>query len=269
FQQRFECTSDSLYVILFGLRGSEGNPIVQMMKKYQEEVTQLLGLEEYQIISSAIEFLDKDEELELRELISKLKMVTEREWASTYIKGRCFALPIQEIDSAWPLIYDFVRIFPIFRAAANLRLGKDDCFEYYAGSFWTWQNQLQGSSTAIEIFPDEIDSTEIFREGCVRQVLVNTYERDPQARQKCIDYYGSSCSVCNFDFGKAFGKLGKGFIHVHHLRPISEIAEEYEIDPIEDLRPVCPNCHAMIHRHSPPFSIEEMRILLKSNPIQD
>lgn len=114
------------------------------------------------------------------------------------------------------------------------------------------------------VFPDEVTSEEVFREGTVRQVSVNAYERDPKARQKCINHYGVSCSVCDFDFGRVFGELGAGFIHVHHLRPISEIAEEYEVDPVKDLRPVCPNCHAMIHRRSPPFSIEEIIQLRKS-----
>jgi 5-methylcytosine-specific restriction enzyme A len=120
------------------------------------------------------------------------------------------------------------------------------------------------ASNTARVFPDEVDSAEIFREGAVRQVSVNAYERDPKARQKCIDCYGSSCSVCRFNFGIVFGQLGEGFIHVHHLRPISEIAEEYEVDPAKDLRPVCPNCHAMIHRRSPPLSIEEVMSLLNS-----
>ena len=119
-------------------------------------------------------------------------------------------------------------------------------------------------SNTVRLFPDEIDSAEIFREGAVRQVAVNAYERDPRARQKCIEHYGVNCSVCNFNFGKAFGQLGEGFIHVHHLSPISEIGEEYEVNPVKDLRPVCPNCHAMIHRHSPPLSIEEIIELKKS-----
>jgi predicted HNH restriction endonuclease len=49
---------------------------------------------------------------------------------------------------------------------------------------------------------------------------------------------------------------------VHHLRPLSGIAEEYEIDPVEDLRPVCPNCHAMLHRKTPPYTIDELRLRL-------
>ncbi|RFP59640.1 MAG: HNH endonuclease [Limnothrix sp. CACIAM 69d] len=113
------------------------------------------------------------------------------------------------------------------------------------------------------LFPNEVDSEQIFREGAVRQVIVNAYERDPNARQKCIDYYGLSCSVCDFNFGKVYGQLGEGFIHVHHLRLISEIAEEYEVDPVQDLRPVCPNCHAMIHRTSHLYSIEEMKNIIE------
>jgi predicted HNH restriction endonuclease len=76
------------------------------------------------------------------------------------------------------------------------------------------------------VYPDEVASPEVFREGTVRQVSVNAYERNPKARQKCIDHYGASCSVCRFNFGKFFGELGEGFIHVHHLCRISEVAEE-------------------------------------------
>jgi len=77
--------------------------------------------------------------------------------------------------------------------------------------------------------------------------------KDPYARQQCIEHYGSRCSVCDFDFEQVFGERGRGFIHVHHLKPLSEIQDEYEIDPIQDLRPICPNCHAMIH-HNPVIS---------------
>ncbi|MBF2046511.1 MAG: HNH endonuclease [Leptolyngbya sp. IPPAS B-1204] len=85
---------------------------------------------------------------------------------------------------------------------------------------------IKSKRNTVSFFPDEVDSAEVFREGAVRQVAVNAYERDPR-RQKCIDYYGLSCSVCNFNFGKTFGQLGEGFIHVHHLCPISKIGEEY------------------------------------------
>lgn len=115
----------------------------------------------------------------------------------------------------------------------------------------------------VPTFPDEVDEGGSYYEGSVRRVSVNAYERDSKARQKCIEYYGLNCFVCGFNFGDTFGKLGEGFIHVHHLHPISGIGKAYKVDPINDLRPVCPNCHAMLHRRSPPLSIDELKQLLK------
>jgi 5-methylcytosine-specific restriction enzyme A len=115
----------------------------------------------------------------------------------------------------------------------------------------------------LKAFPDEVDEAQIFREGSVYKVSVDAYERNPQDR-----HYGAQCCVCGFDFGKVFRGLGEGFIHVHHLRLMSEIAEEYEVNPIEDLRPVCPNCHAMIHRRSPPLSIEAIKSILNDSQTQ-
>lgn len=110
------------------------------------------------------------------------------------------------------------------------------------------------------IYPDEVDtnSNQTYVEGSVKQVTINFYERDQRGRQKCINYYGYQCYVCGFDFKKVYGDIGKNFIHVHHIKPLSEIRKEYKLDPINDLRPVCPNCHAMIHRKNPNFSIEEI-----------
>lgn len=116
----------------------------------------------------------------------------------------------------------------------------------------------------VEIFPDEVDSSEVFYEGATRRVTINAYERNPMARKKCVDYYGTNCFVCDFSFGKAFGELGEGFIHVHHLKPLSEIGEEYKVNPIEDMRPVCPNCHAMLHRHASLLSIEQAKAILNT-----
>ena len=114
--------------------------------------------------------------------------------------------------------------------------------------------------------PEEVSETTTHTEGKVRQVLVNIYERNPAARAKCIAHYGTACSVCTFDFGKTYGEIGEGFIHVHHLKEVSSIGEEYEVDPIEDLRPVCPNCHAMLHTERPALTIEALKQLLPTAP---
>lgn len=113
-------------------------------------------------------------------------------------------------------------------------------------------------------FPDEINDSR--KEGRVISVRVNRYERDAKARERAIKNHGVACHVCGFNFLKAYGAIGEGFIHVHHLVPLSEMQEEYEVDPIADLRPVCPNCHAMLHRRRPPFSLCELKEMIEQNP---
>lgn len=109
---------------------------------------------------------------------------------------------------------------------------------------------------------DELKSDEVFYEGGVEQVIINKYSRSTSARQKCIDKYGAKCSVCELKFEDVYGELGYGFIHVHHLVPISSIKEIKEIT-CDDLRPVCPNCHAMLHKGG--LSIKELRAIIKKH----
>jgi hypothetical protein len=115
-------------------------------------------------------------------------------------------------------------------------------------------------------FPEELLTGDKFPEGASRQVLVNTYERSAAARKQCIDHYGVVCTACGIDFRTAYGEEAAGFIHVHHLRALSEVNASYEVDPVADLRPVCPNCHAVIHLRTPPYKLEEVVDLLRNAP---
>jgi hypothetical protein len=110
---------------------------------------------------------------------------------------------------------------------------------------------------------EELSDGETFVEGAKKQITVNAYERNPVARQKCLDHFGYNCTVCDFSFNEMYGDIGNDFIHVHHLKELNQIGEEYEVDPINDLRPVCPNCHAMLHKRRPAYSIEELKSLLR------
>lgn len=112
--------------------------------------------------------------------------------------------------------------------------------------------------------PEEVLPTDVFREGAVTQVLVNRYERDRSARSRCIAHHGVCCSVCGLSLEVSYGPAVAGLIHVHHIRPLSEVGAEYELDPITDLRPVCPNCHAVIHSRRPPYSLHEMASMLEA-----
>ena len=112
-------------------------------------------------------------------------------------------------------------------------------------------------------YPEEVAPSPQLFEGAATSVLVNSYERNPKARRACVAHYGYRCSVCGLSFAEVYGGLGEDFIHVHHLVEISSVGREYAIDPIRDLRPVCANCHAMLHRKVPAISIEELKQSLK------
>ena len=111
---------------------------------------------------------------------------------------------------------------------------------------------------------DEIAETETFIEGAKRRVTVNAYERDPKARRLCIKRYGLHCAVCEMNFADTYGEIGTDYIHVHHKKKLSTLGNDYKVDPENDLIPVCPNCHAMLHKSPEVLSIEELRALYRS-----
>ena len=134
-----------------------------------------------------------------------------------------------------------------------------------------WQLVPEEQARAIrelwaECLPaDEIDPVlpvpgTLPQEALVR-VGVNRYERNPQARRVCLAHHGSSCAACGFSFEAAYGPEGGGFIHVHHLVPAAQLGPDYELDPVGDLVPLCPNCHAMAHRRRVPYTVAELRAM--------
>lgn len=101
------------------------------------------------------------------------------------------------------------------------------------------------------------------KEGGKTEKRVTVVERNPTARRECLKHFGTTCAVCSMSFADKYGAIGAGFMHVHHLTLVSSLPEETEVDPVKDLRPVCPNCHAMLHRVKPPLSIEALKGMLK------
>lgn len=101
----------------------------------------------------------------------------------------------------------------------------------------------------------------VIKEGAVQTVQVNAFERNPEARRQCIEAHGSSCVVCGFSFGAAYGDFARDFIHVHHLNPLALQRAEHEVVPVRDLRPVCPNCHAVIHMRNGCLTIEDVKAM--------
>ncbi|HIJ81063.1 MAG TPA: hypothetical protein HPP76_05090 [Desulfuromonadales bacterium] len=128
-------------------------------------------------------------------------------------------------------------------------------------------NTIKTPIAPESIFPEVLPESETYAEGAVRSIVVNAYERDPKARAACLVKHGSRCAICSMSFEEQYGDIGKGFIHVHHKKPLAAIRSEYSINPKIDLIPVCPNCHAMLHSSNPPLSVEKLKMIYESrNP---
>lgn len=122
--------------------------------------------------------------------------------------------------------------------------------EFDAGTIWPGEN---GGGTFVE--------------GQARFFVGIAYERDPKARAECLSEKGYRCSVCGLSFEERYGEIGKGFIHVHHSKPLSKGGgQSRNVSSSDDLVPVCPNCHSMLHLRSPdPRSVEDLKNHLKRN----
>lgn len=141
----------------------------------------------------------------------------------------------------------------------------DSLLEYSEkeGSF-DLNNELHNIVNGIQLSNEpDYSSYEKLLEGIQKTITATVYERNLKARAVCLKHWKYNCVVCGFNFKNTYGEFGKNFIHVHHINQISSLKKEYEIDPINDLRPVCPNCHSMIHRNNKPLTIDELKNMLK------
>lgn len=120
-------------------------------------------------------------------------------------------------------------------------------------------DQLAREAANDARLPEEMGESPTLFEGGRCQVTVDAHERNPEARRACIEEHGTRCAICKFDFGAFYGPEAEGHIHVHHLNPLSEASGRRSVDPVKDLRPVCPNCHAVIHLGGGCRTIDDVR----------
>lgn len=83
-------------------------------------------------------------------------------------------------------------------------------------------------------------------EGFVSEVKFFRSKRNRAIRNQCAERDHYTCQVCGFNFEKFYGERGKGFIEIHHTKPISSYDVEHEVK-LEELVALCSNCHSMVH----------------------
>lgn len=162
---------------------------------------------------------------------------------------------------------------PLRRRANQSEAGWDVIFDGHEsarGFVWTLKEALKQAMDELQVDTDTsptdaaADLSLPLFEGGRKVIEVNAYERSRIARYLCIQHYGPVCRVCSFDFEQTYGAIGKDYIHVHHLVPLAAVSASYKVDPVADLIPVCPNCHAMLHRRPQPYSVQELQAMLRT-----
>lgn len=113
-------------------------------------------------------------------------------------------------------------------------------------------------------------------EGKKKSVTTQIYERSKQLRDMAIAHYTIDgkivCAACGFDFYETYGEVGRGYIEIHHQKPVFQYEEtdfsRLVSDALKDLIPLCANCHRVVHRKKDkPLSLDELiDILSNQNP---
>lgn len=94
------------------------------------------------------------------------------------------------------------------------------------------------------------------KEGENESFTGNKFERSLSNRSTCLAFHGYRCKSCGINMTDIYGDAAQNFIHVHHLHPLAD--GSIIPDPVRDMVPLCPNCHAVAHLKSPPYTIEEI-----------
>lgn len=107
-------------------------------------------------------------------------------------------------------------------------------------------------------------------EGRILTLLHRTRERsrplvEAKKRQAVAEGGGLRCEACGFDFEAVYGERGRGFVEVHHKRPLHTLTAE-STTKLDDLALVCANCHRMIHAAAPWLTVEDVRSLVNRAP---
>ncbi len=139
--------------------------------------------------------------------------------------------------------------------------------EYLMGNNFSWSDvkpalvALSNPKTDIDIFKEIFEGDT----GATKETKI--YKRSKELRDAAIDtflkdYGALSCNICTFNYEETYGNAGKGFIEVHHKTPIYMYKGADQVKTIEqaikNLAPVCANCHRIIHRTRPPYTIEQV-----------
>jgi hypothetical protein len=170
-----------------------------------------------------------------------------------------------EIESAHPRYYPFTVNAGILRLNQGQYLTRCTplLFQHIKTLFEIDSLPIETGDT-----PDEDSPAYEFSEGRRMSAERQFFARNPALIATAKKKYGFICQICKFDFGRAYGALGEGYIEAHHLSPLSERDPSSWTDrvrtSVDQVCVLCSNCHRMVHRKRPALLIDDVRKALRT-----
>ncbi len=133
-------------------------------------------------------------------------------------------------------------------------------------------------SSLIKVTKQKQEKIQIYDENLLieegTRVTRNTqmYERSRRLHDIAIEHYTVNghleCTACKFDFYVYYGETGRGYIEIHHQKPIFQYGDQdstmFIEQALQNVAPVCSNCHRMIHRKKNlPLTLEELKFIIQ------
>ena len=127
---------------------------------------------------------------------------------------------------------------------------------------------VQGKKKEIYVYNEK----DMVSEGKTAKKDTIVRKRSKKLRDAAIEYYTDRngeicCAACGFCFEKVYHERGKGFIEIHHEKPLYQFStdgfETYIGEAVKNMKPVCSNCHRMLHRGSDLISVADLREIIQ------
>lgn len=266
FHLRFQVIpEEGMCPILQVSRPTDAEIFFSILRKNEAELLSMLGSTGLGIACDQ-EFSD---EAGVSNVIREARPSHDDQWWLASLCGPFRRFPIEDKDLLSGIIMEFTDLFMVYQSLVEAALGREDRF---SNRYESWRRHFSDalSDKPEDEEPEPVEEGSARLEGTVHERVHRDRARDRSLRQAKLEQSKKQnqgrlvCEVprCGFDFLECYGEIGNGFAHVHHIHPLGKRDETGAETSLDDLKIVCANCHAMIHRTQEPFPWDEIARLI-------
>ncbi len=168
-------------------------------------------------------------------------------------------------------LYNFLRFDDSYKGVGLTRGGhlEQIVWKEFSQDKEHLQEVAQAIRRGIEVpVPPETEFGDVGEEFAEGQVLWRWHQARERSqklisvgKERARRHGALQCEACGFDFEKAYGEIGSGFMECHHLLPLASYGLK-QTTRLDDVVLVCANCHRMLHRLRPWLTRDRLDDLL-------